>query len=191
VKIILRGCGYRARFVPALWIAPSFCQRLLLLFATHLTTLVIVLLGLAGRRLPAHGGVLALASMCLGLLVSAFVSTSEKVMPFLVMLTMGQITLSGGVLPLAGMSGLAQLPWIAPARWGFAACASTVNLNILTPPTGSNTNPLWNPSSSSWYRDIGLTVLIGALCLLLTWISLRRLRQRRRRGTTDRLCQRA
>ena len=60
---------------------------------------------------------LALASMCLGLFVSAIVSTSEKAMPFLVMLTMGQVILSGGVLPLAGLAGLSQLAWLAPARW--------------------------------------------------------------------------
>ena len=66
--------------------------------------------------MPAHGAfltgaplieimlgiaVLAVASMCLGLLVSALVSTSEKAMPFLVLLTMAQVILSGGVLLLA------------------------------------------------------------------------------------------
>jgi hypothetical protein len=88
------------------------------------------------RPLPAHGAflhglpllelliavaMLAVASMCLGLLVSAFVTTSEKAMPFLVMLTMIQIVLSGGVLSLAGMNGLAQLSWIAPASARAAA----------------------------------------------------------------------
>ena len=173
-----------------------FSKVLLLGAISVAQSLVIVLLGLSGRRLPPRGvvlthlpllelllaiAVLALASMCLGLLVSALVSTSEKAMPFLVMLTMGQIILSGGVLPLAGMAGLAQLSWIAPARWGFAAVASTVNLNVLTPPTGSNTDPLWNPSSGNWLRDVGLTALIGAVCLLLTYVSLRRLGPRRRR----------
>jgi ABC-type multidrug transport system ATPase subunit len=172
-----------------------FSKVLLLGAISVAQSVIIVLLGLAGRRLPPQGvvlhsaplielliaiAVLALASMCLGLLVSAFVSTSEKAMPFLVMLTMAQIILSGGVLPLAGMNGLAQLSWIAPARWGFAACASTVNLNVLTPPTGSSTDPLWQPTSGDWFRDVGLTVFIGALCLLLTWISLRRLGPRRR-----------
>jgi len=37
-------------------------------------------------------------------------------MPFLVMLTMAQVIRSGGVLPLGGLAGLAQLAWIAPAR---------------------------------------------------------------------------
>ncbi|MGH3244947.1 MAG: ATP-binding cassette domain-containing protein [Trebonia sp.] len=157
---------------------------------------VIVLLGVAGRDLPARGAllrslpllelmiaiaVLAVASMCLGLLVSAFVSTSEKAMPFLVMLTMIQIILSGGVLPLGGMAGLAQLSWIAPARWGFAAVASTVNLNAIGLLPGASADPLWGPSAGDWVRDTGVTAGLAVICLLLTYVRLRRLGPRRRR----------
>ena len=156
---------------------------------------VIVLLGLAGRKLPARGvfltssplvelliaiSALAFASMCLGLFVSAVVTTSEKAMPVLVMLTMGQVILSGGVLPLAGLAGLSQLAWVAPARWGFAAEATTVNLNILLPPAGDLADPLWRHTSANWVRDVGLTVGLALIFLLLTWISLRRLGPRRR-----------
>jgi ABC transport system ATP-binding/permease protein len=156
---------------------------------------VIVLLGVAGREMPAHGAllksyplpeliiaiaVLAVTSMCLGLLVSAFVSTSEKAMPFLVMLTMFQVILSGGVLPFNGMAGLAQLSWIAPARWGFAAGASTVNLNAIGLLPGTDADPLWTTSSADWLRDVGITAGLGLLYLLVTWIQLGRLGPRRR-----------
>jgi ABC-type multidrug transport system ATPase subunit len=156
---------------------------------------VIVLLGVAGREMPAHGAllksyplleltiaiaVLAVTSMCLGLLVSAFVSTSEKAMPFLVMLTMFQVILSGGVLPFNGMTGLSQLSWIAPARWGFAAGASTVNLNAIGLLPGTDADPLWTTSSADWLRDVGITAGLGLLYLLVTWIQLRRLGPRRR-----------
>ena len=50
-------------------------------------------------------------------------------MPFLVLFTMVQVVLSGYVVPLANNPGLKQLAMIAPSRWGFAAAASTVNLN--------------------------------------------------------------
>ena len=158
-------------------------------------SLVIVLLGLAGRQLPPHGAVLTsfpllelliavvvltLASMCLGLLVSALVSTSEKAMPFLVMLTMAQVILSGGVLPLGGITGLSQLAWIAPARWGFGAAAATVNLNVVTPITTS-AEPLWQHTSGNWLRDMGFTIGLAVICLALTWLRLRRLGPRRRR----------
>jgi ABC transport system ATP-binding/permease protein len=157
---------------------------------------VIVLLGVAGRALPAHGAllkslpllelliavaVLAVASMCLGLLVSAFVSTSEKAMPFLVMLTMFQVILSGGVLPFNGMNGLSQLSWIAPARWGFAALASTVNLNGIGLLPGTDADPLWTTSSGAWLRDVGITAGWAAVYLLVTYSQLRRLGPRRRR----------
>jgi ABC-type multidrug transport system ATPase subunit len=156
---------------------------------------VIVLLGVAGRQMPAHGAllksyplleltiaiaVLAVTSMCLGLLVSAFVSTSEKAMPFLVMLTMFQVILSGGVLPFNGMTGLSQLSWIAPARWGFAAGASTVNLNAIGLLPGTDADPLWTTSSADWLRDVGVTAGLGLLYLLVTWVQLRRLGPRRR-----------
>ena len=116
---------------------------------------LLVLLGVSWRQMPAHGAfltgapllelilgiaLLAVASMCLGLLVSALVSTSEKAMPFLVLFTMVQVVLSGYVVPLANNQGLKQLSMIAPSRWGLAATASTVNLNVITPPgRGSST----------------------------------------------------
>lgn len=157
---------------------------------------VIVLLGVVGRQLPSRGAllmtyplvelitaiaVLAVASMCLGLLVSAFVSTSEKAMPFLVMLTMFQVILSGGVLPFNGMAGLSQLSWIAPARWGFSALASTVNLNAIGLLPGTDADPLWTTSSADWLRDVGMTAGWAVVYLLVTWVQLRRLGPRRRR----------
>jgi ABC-type multidrug transport system ATPase subunit/pSer/pThr/pTyr-binding forkhead associated (FHA) protein len=157
-------------------------------------SVAMVLLGLAGRRMPAHGvvlvpfpllelliatAVLAVASTCVGLLVSAFVSTSEKAMQFLVSLTMAQVILSGGLLPLAGRAGLDWLSWIVPARWGLAAMASTVNLNSLNPPS-SSTDPLWAPTMVGWLRDIAVALAISALCVVATWARLRRLDPSRR-----------
>ena len=157
---------------------------------------VIVLLGVAGRQMPAHGAlltnyplleliiaiaVLAVTSMCIGLLVSAFVSTSEKAMPFLVMLTMFQVILSGGVLPFNGMNGLSQLSWIAPARWGFAAGASTVNLNGIGLLPGTDADQLWRTSSGDWLRDVGITAGWALIYLVITLVQLRRLGPRRRR----------
>ena len=159
-------------------------------------SIVIVLIGLAGRAMPPTGsllhhlplvelliavGLLAMSSMCLGLMVSALVNTSEKAVPFLVMLVVGQIVLSGGVVPLAGIAGLSQLSWIAPARWGLGAAASTVNVNALTPVTAT-ADPLWNHTPGTWLRDIGLTVGLALVFLIVTWIQLRRLGPRRRKA---------
>ena len=159
-------------------------------------SVVIVLVGLAGRAMPPAGsllhhlplveiliavGLLAMSSMCLGLMVSALVNTSEKAVPFLVMLVVGQIVLSGGVVPLAGIAGLSQLSWIAPARWGLGAASSTVNVNALTPITAT-ADPLWNHTPGTWLRDIGLTVGLAMVFLIVTWIQLRLLGPRRRKA---------
>ena len=122
---------------------------------------------------------LAVASMCLGLFVSAMVSTSEKAMPFLVLFTMVQVVLSGYVVPLADNVGLKQLSVISPSRWGLAAAASTVNLNEISaaPPF----DPLWKQTSANWLRDMGIMAGLAVIFALLAYIKLRTLGPRRRK----------
>ena len=158
---------------------------------------LLVLIGLFGQKMPPKGAIpgvpplleiliaiaaLSLASMCLGLLVSALVSTSEKAMPFLVLLTMAQVILSGGVVSLVGKPGLEQLAYIAPARWGFGAVASTVNLNVIGVAAPGSTDPLWAQSAGNWLRDMGMLIALGVVFTLLTWLQMRRLGPRRRKG---------
>ena len=159
-------------------------------------SILLVLLGLVGRPLPPTGSfltgaplielmigiaVLGLASMCLGLLVSALVSTSEKAMPILVLLTMVQVILSGGVLSLVGKVGLTQLAYISPSRWGFGAVASTANLNLINPPSGTPADPVWNHDASTWLRDVGYAVALAVIFTLMAWFQMRRLGPRRRK----------
>jgi ABC transport system ATP-binding/permease protein len=158
--------------------------------------LVLAAIGLAGSRMPAHGAlltsaplaelligiaILGLASMCLGLLVSALVSTSEKAMPFLVLLTMAQVILSGGVIAVSGKAGLAQLSWLAPARWGFGAVASTTDLTHITPMAAAlAADPLWKHQGSAWLTDIGAGIGLAVLFAVLAWWRLSRLSPGRR-----------
>ena len=152
-------------------------------------SVILVLIGLVGQPMPRSGSfltgapfaelllgtvVLALASMCVGLLLSALVSTPEKAMPVLVLVTVLQVLLSGAVLSLSGVAGLAQLAWVAPARWGFSAVASTTNLNVINPAAGSITDPLWVHTPASWLRSIGIMIGLAGIFTLLTWIRLRR-----------------
>jgi ABC transport system ATP-binding/permease protein len=117
-----------------------------------LQAVVLVAIGLTGRPLPMHGAILTnlplaelmlamfalgVASMTLGLLLSSIADTSDKAMPLLVVVVMFQVVLSGGVFPLHGKAGLEQVSWISPSRWGYAATASTVNLNTVIPPTAT------------------------------------------------------
>ena len=161
-----------------------------------LQSTLLVLIGVSWRQFPAKGAfltgaplievilgiaVLAVASMCLGLLVSAMVSTSEKAMPFLVLFTMVHVVLSGYVVPLANNPGLKQFSMIAPSRWGFAAPASTVNLNVLTPPGQGVVDPLWTQTSSNWLRDMGVMIGLALIFAVLAYIKLRSLGPRRRK----------
>ncbi|HUY45078.1 MAG TPA: FHA domain-containing protein [Streptosporangiaceae bacterium] len=154
---------------------------------------ILVAIGLAGRPMPAHGvvlkssplaellvaiGVLAIASMALGLLVSASVSTSEKTMPLLVLLSLAQVVLSGGVLPLNGKTGLNQLSYLAPSRWGFGATAVTTNLARIG---GLPPDPLWKHTATQWEMDVGLEVLLGVLFAVVAWRLLVRLSPGRKR----------
>jgi ABC-type multidrug transport system ATPase subunit len=156
--------------------------------------LIITLIGLPGRPMPNRGAVLSgnpllevligvcllsFVSMCVGLVVSSIVSTSEKTMPALVVLTMVQVVLSGGIFPLAGRIGLDQVSWIAPARWGMAALAATVNLNVISP-SGLRPDPLWAQSAASWGKDIGILLGIGLVCLVVAWRRMHRLSPGRR-----------
>jgi hypothetical protein len=110
---------------------------------------ILVGLSLPGKKMPPTGAflphlplvelllamaVLAVASMTLGLLISALVNSSDKTMPLLVVLVMFQVILTGGIFPLAGKTGINQVSWLSPSRWGFAATASTANLNKIEQP---------------------------------------------------------
>ncbi len=121
-------------------------KLLILAVISAVQSLILVGIGILGRKLPATGSflhhlplaelliamaVLSIVSMTLGLLISAMVNSSDKTMPLLVVGVMFQVILTGGIFPVAGKVGLEQIAWVAPSRWGFAAVASTVNLNVI------------------------------------------------------------
>jgi ABC-type multidrug transport system ATPase subunit len=157
---------------------------------------VLVLIGVAGRPLPRHGAflthaplvelmlsmaVLAIASMAAGLLISAVVGSSDKTMPLMVVAVLAQVVLSGGVFAINGKTGLDQLSWLAPSRWGFAAAASTSNLNLLMPPPpGSSADPLWQPTPHAWLLDMAMQLALAAILVLLAWWRLHAARPGRR-----------
>jgi len=129
-----------------------------------LQAVVLVAVGLVGRPLPSQGaflkhlplvelllamGLLAIVSMTLGLLISASVDTSEKTMPLLIVAVIFQVVMTGGVFSLAGKAGLEQVAWLSPSRWGFAAMASTSNLNVIQLPAIPKVPPVKKPAAGS------------------------------------------
>ena len=152
-------------------------------------SVVLVAIGLAGRPMPPRGvlsslplaeimlgvAVLAIASMTAGLLISAAVNSSDKTLPLLVVTVLVEVVLSGGVIRLNGSAGLEQLAWFTPSRWGFAAVASTIDLNHVTPPPPGNApDPLWNHSVHAWAVNMALQLALAAAFTFFTWRMLRR-----------------
>jgi ABC transport system ATP-binding/permease protein len=160
-----------------------------------LQAVVLAAIGLLGRPLPPTGSflvhfpfaelvigiaVFAVTSMCLGLMVSSLVTTMERTMPLLVLTIFVQIMLSGGVVPVGGMV-INQISWLVPGRWGYAAVASTVDLNRLLPPGSSTINSLWQHQASTWLTDIGAMIALSVVFILITWWRLNRLSPGRRK----------
>lgn len=96
-----------------------------------------------------------------GLALSALAKTSEQIMPLLVVAIMSQLVFSGGMIPVTGRVGLDQLSWITPARWGFAASASTVDLIRLVPGPLTPKDSHWEHTSGTWLFDMAMLAVLS------------------------------
>ena len=97
-----------------------------------------------------------------GLALSALAKSNEQIMPLLVVAVMSQLVFSGGMIPVTGRLVLDQLSWITPARWGFAASASTIDLIKLVPGPLTPKDRHWEHTASAWWFNMGM---LGVLCL--------------------------
>lgn len=130
-----------------------------------------VLLGSPGMELAVCCWAIAFVSGLLGLAVSAFVSSSEQVMPILVVTIMAQLVLAGGVIPIAGRAVFEQLAWFMPSRWGYAMAASTIDMRQIVP---SRQDALWDHTAGQWLNNAGILVVVGLVCLLICYVGLAR-----------------
>jgi ABC-type multidrug transport system ATPase subunit len=171
-------------------------SKLIVLGAISIVQALIVAgIGLGFRPRPTQGSLLthlpfvelligvavfAVASMSLGLVASALVKTINQATPFLVLIIFIQIMLTGGVFPVGG-TGIDQVSWLIPGRWGYAAVASTTDLNHLFPAGSQQINSLWDHQASTWLTDIGGMVVLSIIFVLITWWRLNRLSPGRRK----------
>lgn len=123
--------------------------------------------------------VTAVVSGLVGLLISAVVDSADKTMPLLVLITMAQLVLSGGLVPIAGKPGLSQVSWVAPARWGYAAVGSSVDLNAVLRTSDHSfktgpPDPLWNHTAPTYLTDLASCFVVGVLAVLACAYLLRR-----------------
>ena len=105
----------------------------------------------------------------MGLMVSAFVSSSAQVMPVLVVAIMGQIVMAGGLIDISGKIVFEQLAWLMPSRWGYAMAASTINMNEIVT---YRTDDLWKHTAHQWLINFGCLSALALTCLLACLIGL-------------------
>ena len=87
-------------------------------------------------------------------------------MPLLVVAVMSQLVFSGGMIPVTARIGLDQMSWVTPARWGFAASASTVDLLTVeanVPSVAQDAH--WHHTPGAWWFDMGMLVAISVFYL--------------------------
>ncbi len=147
-----------------------------------LQSAIITAIVVLGKSAPARGAVLfghstagaalelfatvaatCVASAILGLAISSLVRSSEQIMPLFVVAVMAQLVLCGGMVPVTGRLGLDQLSFAMPARWGYAAAASTVDLRHLVPESMLSQDRFWEHTSRVWLIDMGMLAALS-LC---------------------------
>ena len=114
-------------------------------------------------------GALGFTMAVVGLAVSAVVTSSEQTMPALVGLVMVQLVLSGSLVAVDGRPVLEQVAWLAPARWGFAGSAVSVDLHKPRRLGGVDTDPLLAHNAGQWMADL---TALGVLCALALGLGL-------------------
>ncbi|WP_159839609.1 FHA domain-containing protein [Nocardia sp. CY41] len=180
-----RTIFHRERAVGLLPSAYLLAKIAVFSFTALLQSAVLVGIVLAGKKRPGEGAVLAsgsaelyidiaLTAICcvvVGLLLSSLAKSNEQVMPLLVVAIMCQLVMAGGLIPVTGRVVLEQVSWLFPARWGYAAGASTVNIRELF--LNAQPDTLWQQKPEIWALDIGALLLITLVLAILTWRRLR------------------
>ena len=103
------------------------------------------------------------AAAMVGLALSALARSAEQIMPLLVVAIMSQLVFSGGMIPVTDRLVLDQMSWATPARWGFAASASTVDLIRLVPGPLTPQDDHWKHTSGAWLFDMAMLILISVV----------------------------
>jgi ABC transport system ATP-binding/permease protein len=137
-----------------------------------LTTIVVI-----GKGGPTRGAVVvgnpllelyltlaatAAVAAVMGLAMSAAAKSQDQILPMLVISVMLSIVFCGGMIPVTGRLVLDQLSWAIPARWGFAASASTADLHTIAPLLQTN-DTLWSHHAGWWLLDMTALIVVGAV----------------------------
>ena len=141
-----------------------------------LQSTIVTAITIAGKGAPTQGSLTFLSptaelfvvmaattvtAAMVGLALSALAKSNEQIMPLLVVAVMSQLVFSGGMIPVTDRLVLDQLSWFTPARWGFAASASTVDLIKLVPGPLTPKDSHWEHTASAWWFDMGMLAVLS------------------------------
>ena len=113
---------------------------------------------------------LAVASMTIGLLISALVNSSDKTMPLLVVVVLvaGRAQRRGVHAQRQGRPGAVRLALAVAV--GLRRDRVDVDLNQISPAVpGIKPDPLWNHGPHIWLLEMALQLALMAVFIALTW----------------------
>jgi ABC-type multidrug transport system ATPase subunit/pSer/pThr/pTyr-binding forkhead associated (FHA) protein len=114
---------------------------------------------------------LGFTSMCLGLLISAILTSTEQAMPILVGITMAQVVLSGA-LPGKNEGFIALVSPFVPSFWSMNSLAATVDLVTISRISDPDLLERWEATVSTLTQGSFFVVGMSAAFLLLCFLVL-------------------
>ena len=192
----------------AIGLSPSayvLSKVLLLGLLTSAQAAVLVFLGIVRQGGPGHGSVLSsgqfelfldvalagLAAMALGLLISAFVSNADKALTILPVILFAEFLFTGSAFPVNKTPGLAQASYLATAKWGYSAAASTADADVLLGTGCNDTMPEPLPGAKCdatqahkagvWWGDLTALSALTVVCIAGAWLAIRPVGQPKRK----------
>jgi ABC transport system ATP-binding/permease protein len=132
-----------------------------------------VILGNVSFELFVTVAATCVASAILGMALSAIARSQDQIMPLLVVAIMSQLVLSGGMIWVTDRIVLDQLSWGTPARWGFAASASTIDVNRLILGPTSPKDSHWRHTTSAWSFDMAMLGVLSVVYSAIVWWKIR------------------
>jgi hypothetical protein len=161
-------------------------------------TAVVTTVATVGHPAPTHGAVLlghnklgsgielfvalavtAVVSAMVALALSSLATHFEQILLTAVLIVLVSLVFAGALFPVAGRLPLEQIAGLIPARWGFAATASTVDLHAVNPLAEADFS--WKHSSGQWLLDMGLLIGFGVVATAALRWRLRRPSRRHQR----------
>ncbi len=136
-----------------------------------------VVLGNVSFELFVDVAATCVASALLGMALSAIARSQDQIMPMLVVAIMSQLVFCGGLIWVTNRPVLDQLSWGTPARWGYAASASTIDTHRLVVGPTDPKDQHFDHKASAWLFDMAM---LGLLCVIYSTIVWWKIRLTRR-----------